>query len=392
VVGTFALYTKLRILHQKIKYWGILMQLLSYLQALRWAIISFSIVLFSVPVMANIITLKNGSVIIGDVISKQEGKLTLSTSFAGEIKIKWDEIAEIKVHEPIEVYTIDGEFIETLLIFDEGDLPSDGPLITLEDGTNTETEIAKTYVASDDVSVINPEPWELGIGSKFAGLVDFGLQFNSGNTETESLATSTDLNWKRLNDRWGLQARYFKEKTNSVTTEDNWLIRSNYDYFLTDSWYTGVYGQLEQNKIANLDQRLSIGPSLGRQFWQSDETNLSSEVGLVYVDEKFDYDAGDAPADIRENNTYTGFRWNIKYDRYTFKDIVQIYYDNELLLDASDLSNDARTVFKAVIGARIFLIENLSAGAEFQYDYDGSAIGVTKKEDTRTVVKLGYSW
>ena len=251
------------------------MQLLSYLQALRWAIISFSIVLFSVPVMANIITLKNGSVIIGDVISKQEGKLTLSTSFAGEIKIKWDEIAEIKVHEPIEVYTIDGEFIETLLIFDEGDLPSDGPLITLEDGTNTETEVAKTYVASDDVSVINPEPWELGIGSKFAGLVDFGLQFNSGNTETESLATSTDLNWKRLNDRWGLQARYFKEKTNSVTTEDNWLIRSNYDYFLTDSWYTGVYGQLEQNKIANLDQRLSIGPSLGRQFWQSDETNLS---------------------------------------------------------------------------------------------------------------------
>jgi putative salt-induced outer membrane protein YdiY len=368
------------------------MQLLSYLKALRWAIISFSIVLFSVPAMANIITLKNGSVIIGDIISKQKDKLTLSTSFAGEIRIKWDEIAEIKVHKPIEVHTIYGELIETLLIVDEGDLPSDGPLITLEDGTNTETEVARIYVASDDVSAINPEPWELGIGSKFAGLVDFGLQFNSGNTETESLATSTDLNWKRLNDRWGLQARYFKEKTNSVTTEDNWLIRSNYDYFLTDSWYTGVYGQLEQNKIANLDQRLSIGPSLGRQFWQSDETNLRSEVGLVYVDEKFDYDAGDAPADIRENNTYTGFRWNIKYDRYTFKDIVQIYYENELLLDASDLSNDARTVFKAVIGARVFLIENLSAGAEFQYDYDGSAIGVTKKEDTRTVVKLGYSW
>ncbi|MFQ3324611.1 MAG: putative salt-induced outer membrane protein YdiY [Pseudomonadales bacterium] len=363
---------------------------LRHLKVISYALFSISLAIFSNASLANVVTLKNGSILIGGSVSKQEDQLIMSTSFAGEIRINWDEIAEIKVHQPIEVHTIDGEIIETLLIVNDNSLPTDGPLITLEDGSHTGSD--SPYVDSDDVAIINPEPWELGIGSKFNGLVDFGLQYNSGNTETESLTASTDLNWERVDDRWGVQARYFNEKTNSVTTQDNWLIRSNYDHFLTDSWYTGIYGQLEQNQIANLDQRLSVGPSLGRQFWQSDETNLSSEVGLVYVDEKFDYDASDAPEDRREDNTYTGFRWNIKYDRYTFKDIIQIYYENELLLDAKDISNDERTVFKAVIGARVFLIENLSAGAEFQYDYDGSAIGTTKKEDTRTVIKLGYSW
>jgi putative salt-induced outer membrane protein YdiY len=366
------------------------MHLLQRLKALRWAFLSFSLAIFSNIGFANVVTLKNGSILIGGSVSKQEDKLVMSTSFAGEIRINWDEIAEIKVHQPIEVHTIDGELIETLLIVDDNDIPSDGPLITLEDGSHT--EIDSPYVDSDDVAIINPEPWELGIGSKFNGLVDFGLQFDSGNTEKESLATSADLKWKRVDDRWGVAGRYFKEETNNITTEDNWLVRSSYDYFLTDSWYTGIFGQLEQDRIANLDQRLSVGPLIGRQFWQGDESNLSSEVGLVYVDEKFDYDASDAAEDIRDDSTYTGLRWNLKYDRYTFKDIVQIYYENELLLDASDLSNDARTVFKAVIGARVFLIENLSAGAEFQYDYDGSATGSTKKEDTKTVIKLGYSW
>jgi putative salt-induced outer membrane protein YdiY len=363
---------------------------LRQLKAISCALFSISLAIFSNASLANVVTLKNGSTLIGGSVSKQEDQLVMSTSFAGEVRINWDEIAEIKVHQPIEVHTIDGELIETLLIVDNGDLPTDGPLITLED--SSDTEIDSPYVASDDVAIINPEPWELGIGSKFNGLVDFGLQFDSGNTEKKSLATSTDLKWKRVDDRWGVSGRYFKEETSNITTEDNWLIRSSYDYFLTESWYTGVYGQVEQDKIANLEQRLSVGPLIGHQFWEGDDSNLSSEAGLVYVDEKFDYDASDAPADIRDDNTYTGLRWNLKYDRYTFKDIVQIYYENELLLDASDLSNDARTVFKAVVGARVFLIENLSAGAEFQYDYDGSATGSTNKEDTKTVVKLGYSW
>jgi putative salt-induced outer membrane protein YdiY len=366
------------------------MHLLNPLKAMSYALFTLSLAIFSTASLANVVTLKNGSKIIGDNIAKQEDKLVMSTSFAGDIRINWNDIAEIKVDKAIEVQTTDGELIETLLIANQDNLPTDGPLITLADEGHAELD--STQVASDDTSATNLEPWEQGIGTKFEGLVDFGLQFDSGNTEKESLATNADLKWRRVDDRWGVAGKYFKEETSDVITEDNWLIRSNYDYFLTESWYTGIFAQLEQDRIANLDQRLTVGPLIGHQFWESDETNLSSEVGLVYVDEKFAYDASDAPGDIRDDSSYTGFRWNIKYDKYTFKDIVQIYYENELLLDASDLSNDARTVFKAVVGARVFLIENLSAGAEFQYDYDGSAIGSTKTEDTKTVFKLGYSW
>jgi putative salt-induced outer membrane protein YdiY len=366
------------------------MSLISPLKATAFALFGISLIIFSATTLANVVILKNGSILIVDGIAKQKEKLVMTTSFAGDIKINWSDIAEIKAHEAIEVQTTDGEIIDTLQITDQDNPPTDGPLITLADDSYTEHD--STQVASDDASTINLEPWEQGIGSKFEGLVDFGLQFDSGNTETESLATNVDLKWRRVDDRWGVAGKYFKEETNEVITEDNWLIRSNYDYFLTESWYVGIFAQLEQDRIANLDQRLTVGPLIGHQFWESDETNLSSEVGLVYVDEKFDYDTSVAPGDIADDSSYTGFRWNIKYDKYTFKDIVQIYYENELLLDASDLSNDARTVFKAVAGARVFLIENLSAGAEFQYDYDGSATGSTKKEDTKTVIKLGYSW
>jgi putative salt-induced outer membrane protein YdiY len=362
-------------------------------QALQYALLSISLLLFSTASLANIVTLKNGSVLIGGIVSKQEDKLVMSTSFAGEIRISWDDIARIKVHQPIEVHTVDGELIETLLIIDEVDAqePADGPLITLE-GVDEPLPAEPEYVASDDVSILKPEPWELGIGSKFTGVVDFGLQFNTGNTETESVAASTDLQWKRVDDRWSVGANYFREEATNVTTADNWFIRANYDYFITDTWYAGVSGQFDRDRIANLDRRLNAGPLIGHQFWESDETNLSSEVGIVYVDEKFDYPDDTPEEDVRDDSSYTGLRWNLKYDRYTFKDIIQIYYENELLLDASDVTDETRAIFRAVTGARVFLIENLSAGAEFQYDYDGSAAGSVKKEDTRTVIKLGYSW
>jgi putative salt-induced outer membrane protein YdiY len=366
------------------------MSLSSPLKATVFALIAICLTIFSVTALANVVILTNGSILIGDSIAKQEEKLVMSTSFAGEIKINWGDIAEIKSHETIPVQTADGELIETLLITDQDNPQTDGPLITLIDDSNTELD--SIQIVSDNTSEVSLEPWEQGIGAKFEGLVDFGLQFDRGNTEAESLATNADLKWRRVDDRWGVAGKYFKEETSDVITEDNWLIRSNYDYFLTESWYVGLFGQLEQDRIANLDQRLTVGPLIGHQFWESDETNLSSEVGLVYVDEKFDYDTSDMMEDFADNSSYTGFRWNIKYDKYTFKDIVQLYYENELLLDASDLSNNARTVFKAVAGARVFLVENLSAGAEFQYDYDGSATGSTKKEDTKTVIKLGYSW
>ena len=53
--------------------------------------------------MADEISTKNGDRISGEIQTMQDGKLVIKTSYAGEIGIKWTEIADIKTDKEISV-------------------------------------------------------------------------------------------------------------------------------------------------------------------------------------------------------------------------------------------------------------------------------------------------
>ena len=59
------------------------------------------------PCRADEVVMKNGDRIQGKVVSMTQGKLVFKTDYAGEITIKWDQVAKLNTEEPMEVTLTD---------------------------------------------------------------------------------------------------------------------------------------------------------------------------------------------------------------------------------------------------------------------------------------------
>ncbi len=52
---------------------------------------------------ADELLMKDGSRLIGEVVKRENGTLEFKTSYAGVIKVKWDEVAELHADEPMKL-------------------------------------------------------------------------------------------------------------------------------------------------------------------------------------------------------------------------------------------------------------------------------------------------
>ncbi|MCG6881193.1 MAG: hypothetical protein LJE96_18880, partial [Deltaproteobacteria bacterium] len=116
--------------------------------------------------------MKNGDRIQGTVISMSQGKLLFKTSYAGEISIKWDQVAKLTTDEPFEVSMgEDKTFRGKLTTSASGDLelkPDEGapppPLKLAQVKTMTRPK---------------PPAWD------YTGNVNAGASKETGNTNTQ---------------------------------------------------------------------------------------------------------------------------------------------------------------------------------------------------------------
>ena len=95
--------------------------------------------------MADEIHLKNGDRISGDILGMKDNKLTVKTSYAGEIGIKWSEVASMKADREISLILSNG-----YLIRGRTQDPEQGK-VRLSDGRTGKCEV----IAFTDVKAVN---------------------------------------------------------------------------------------------------------------------------------------------------------------------------------------------------------------------------------------------
>jgi hypothetical protein len=121
------------------------------------------------------IELKDGSVVLGDLKDADGGKIILATRFAGDIEIDQSEILAMDVDSQLVLQMEDGSVVEA------SKLRVANEQLLVEGG-------ARPSYALNDLTRINPEPWELGDGYHFTGLASISANSQTGNTEREELA------------------------------------------------------------------------------------------------------------------------------------------------------------------------------------------------------------
>lgn len=328
------------------------------------------VALTSVGLQADELTMKNGSRLVGEVVSSESGHIVFKTPFAGEIKISSENVLEVRTVNPVTLKMSDGTIYKDKLI------------VSTEQGTAVRNEgETPTYFKAGDIAYVNPEPWLLGEGYKWSGDVNTAMVLERGNTDSDEYDFDFKSTWRSLDDRYILSGMYERDESNGVTDKNQWRIGGKYDRFSNQDSETYYGGQLVfyHDEFADLDLRTTVGPYIGRQFYESNLLTLSGEVGAVYVDERFD---------VAEDGDFYGANWAFSMT----SDIIprtELYAEQTGVLNFDQIDG---VLVDTIIGLRFPLVYGLQTAFEIKLEYDGGAVDDVDKLDQTYSFKLGYSW
>ncbi|MDD9900542.1 MAG: DUF481 domain-containing protein, partial [Alphaproteobacteria bacterium] len=243
-----------------------------------------------------------------------------------------------------------------------------------------ETPVPQTKTAV----VTTPAPTEEKKGlwgtTDWSGRINLGASLQRGNSETESINADASAKARWKEHRISAAIEYNRAKDAGTVSEDNRKYEGQYDYFFTRGWFANTSLGLEQDAIAALDLRTTVGLALGHQAYEGDDLNLQYKFGPTYLHENFD----NAP-----NDQSIAGEWSLAYDQRIWKKWLQIFHEHNLFVPADDGSAwlaDSKT------GVRVPIKDSLTGTAEVDFDWDNAPAPGTEKGDTTYALKLGYEW
>ncbi len=321
------------------------------------------------PVVPDEVIMLDGSRLLGKVLSLRDGKLKLETDFAGTLSIPMDKISGIRTADAVVMALADDTVIEGQpLVVEEQQVVIAGPVASA------------APLALEDLSLVNPEPWELGQGYMWKGLVNFALTMERGNTDTDELDYRLESIWRSEQDRFTLRFNGEIDEANGLKSAENWNIQGKYDYFFDGPTYGGVQAYAENDRFADLRLRYYVGPYIGRDFLTDPALSLSADVGVAYVSEDF-Y--------VAEDKDYPGGTWNINLSSNYLGGDSRLYFLQNGLWN---FDNTEDVVINSTFGLAFPLLWNFEAAAEVLLEYDSGVPDDVEELDQTYSVRLGYTW
>jgi putative salt-induced outer membrane protein len=215
-----------------------------------------------------------------------------------------------------------------------------------------------------------------------------GLIITSGNTETTTANLSHNSAWERDKNKFTLSlsgAYGVKEVVDSSGDKykdefvSNFNEKAQYNRNFTDRFYWFVSEMAEVDKIINLEYRLTIGPGLGFNLLKKDPFKLDFELGVVYINQKFD--------NLDSEDNFSGriaekFNWKISANS-------NLWFNTEILYNFED-SKDYR--INAELGIDVKINQNWLIRSTIQDKFYNNAPDPLEKYDIIFMTSIVFKY
>ena len=220
----------------------------------------------------DVVVLKNGDRMTGEIKSLQRGELRFKADYMAEaVRLDWARVDRIESKSTYIISLVNGHLFTNVLRL----VPSNS------------TEVSNFVIgsASDgfrvpQLDVIRILPAEPGFWRRLEGSIDFGFSFTSGNDQYQTALNATTT--YRTGDNSFTAAI---DSTFSGQSEGDNLTRNQFifDYRkqLTPKYYVGGLFELLQSDQQSLNLRTSAGGLVGRNLVLTEHTRLSVFGGAV---------------------------------------------------------------------------------------------------------------
>ena len=214
----------------------------------------------------DVVVLKNGDHITGEVEQVERGRLRLSTDDAGTIEFEWDKVASVSAVAPFDVDDLDGRRYLGSLV--PGLVA--GQLLIVWKGETETVDLA---------SIVRLRRLDVSFWSRLDGSLDLGASYTSA-SELFALDIAAKVGVERPGYEVSADANATVSSQTGVDDTRRSLVSLSYGRRFENRWVALVKVQAEQNRELGFDLRGSGQVGGGRYLVLGRKDKLLTALGL----------------------------------------------------------------------------------------------------------------
>ncbi|HMN45499.1 MAG TPA: DUF481 domain-containing protein [Povalibacter sp.] len=235
-----------------------------------------SAALLSTPVEArekvDVIYVKNGDRVTGEIISLEYGELSVKTDSLGTLSIEWPDVTSIESRQGFILEDLHGgRYYGTLAT----DVSAKRLTIAEEGGVPAQLALL-------DVTRISPG--EATFLSRLQGSFSVGFDYTKSSDIT-TISGAMDLSYRAPAFAWALSADVNTTKDPNQGTLDRDTLSYSYQWLRPNRRFWAGLTSLERNEETGIEARWTLGGGLGMYFVQTPRSELSGVIGLAATKE-----------------------------------------------------------------------------------------------------------
>ena len=322
----------------------------------------------------DVIILKNGDRITGEVKAVSRGKLDYKTDDAGRLAVEWIKVARVSSPHSFEVEVASGDtYYGTLGLTDR-----DGVLV-IKGATNDTLMIP---------AVVRIDALDAGLWQRVKAYLDVGFTFAKANHATTFTASGQSA---YRGDKFGSTFSFdsYAQGQESAPTNTRNTVTLQVTRYLPERWSAMILAGTEQNDELNLDFRVIGAAVLGRVLAQSNSSELGVGAGLAVTGERFSPTEADSGAGEKTRGNLEGLV-AAKWDAFRF-DSPSLDFSNSLFLYPS-LTTAGRIRGEFTTRLKYELFTDFNVGITLTDTFDSKPPEGATKNDFITTFTIGWSY
>lgn len=316
----------------------------------------------------DLVTLRNGDRVTGEIVSLEYGVLRLKTSDMGTLSIEWPAVKAIDSRYSFYVESTAGQHLYGTVAAAE----RDDTLLIRDEVESTQLRLAEIA----RISQVETSFWR-----RFSGSLALGYNFTkSSDVATTSFSFDTTYRSERIEGM--LTASSLTTKSPDGTTDRD-LIATTVRFRRQGPTFWQLLSSLERNEEIGIDGRIQAGVAFGRRFIQRSDSELTGFIGVAFNQEW-------ATSDEDSQQTVEGVlgsQWRI----FRFNDPETSLASSFIFYPSLSQSGRRRAELNVTLSRE--LIEDLTFDVSLYDSYDNEPPDeAAQTSDYGIVTSLGYKF
>ncbi len=316
----------------------------------------------------DIVFLKNGDRITGEVKSLARGKLQLSTDNMGTLSIEWESVLQITSSTGQSVELTNGQRFY-------------GALVKPEDDSKLLVSTTMGMADIDIEEVVSMYPVESNFWDRLDFTANVGLSWDKG-SEVGKYNLSMDAEYRRTQ---SISKASFSTEITTQTAADNTqrtTLSGMHNIFLPNKRYYTYFANLERNDQLGIDVRALAGAGYGWVPVRSQKNWFSFALGLDVNRE--------IPTSGETETNLEGVAW-LTYEYYQFDSPQRTFTTNFVVFPS--ITDWGRWRANLDTQFKLELINDLYWAMDFYANYDTASISSgAASSDYGVTTSLGYNF